>query len=111
MVGSNPPTAGTELVEETIENFAEDYIEDVVEDVDAAEEITEYNNIDLTVTTDYGCYVWRVTHSQVSSDCVLLAPLTHLYDKYKAYSQKELLEKAKQLFYQISITDDRGGGR
>ena len=47
MVGSNPATAGTELVEET-ENFAEDYIEDVVEDVDVAEEITEYNNIDLT---------------------------------------------------------------
>ena len=44
---------------------------------------------------------------EISSDCILPAPLTQLYDdKYKAYSQKELLEKAEQLFYQISITDE-----
>ena len=44
---------------------------------------------------------------EISSDSMLPAPLTQLYDdKYKAYSQKELLEKAEQLFYQISITDE-----
>jgi len=42
---------------------------------------------------------------EVSSDCRLPAPLTDLYDdEYKAYSQKELLENAEQLFYHINIT-------
>ena len=43
---------------------------------------------------------------KISSDCMLPAPLTHLYnDNCKAYSRKELLEKAKKLLYQISISD------
>lgn len=44
---------------------------------------------------------------EVPSDCSLPAPLTDLYDdEYRAYSQKELMEKAEQLFYLINITDE-----
>ena len=111
VVESNPPTAGPELVEETTENLTEDVIEDVkdvVEDEDVTEEITEYNNVDLTEPPLIMDATFEESPIQeVSSDCMLPAPLTHLYDdKYKAYLQKELLEKAEQLFYQISITDE-----
>lgn len=44
---------------------------------------------------------------EVSCDCMLPASLTDLYDdEYKAYSQKQLFEKAEQFFYQVKITDE-----
>ena len=80
-------------------------VKDVVQDEDVAEDINEYNNTEPPLTMDA---IFEESPSQeVSSDYMLSAPLTHLYDdKYYAYSQKELLEKAKRLFYEISNTDE-----
>ena len=85
VVESNPPTRGIEMVEETTENFNIDFIKNVVEDEDVAEdvaeEITEYNNNDLTEPPpimDAMCEDSPI--QEVSSDCILPAPLIHLYD-------------------------------
>ena len=66
------------------------------------------NNIDVTEPPLIMDAMFEESPIQeVSNDCILPAPLTHLYDgKFKAYSRKELLEKAEQLFYQISTDEE-----
>ena len=93
--------------------------ENNVEDVeDVAEEITGCNGSVLDVDPSELPLIMEdmfdpvelseeLSNQEVSSDCSLPAPLADLYDdEYKTYSQKELMEKAQQLFYQITITNE-----
>ena len=92
MVESNSHYS-TELVEETTKKFSENVIEYVMhlaEDEDVVEEITEYNYvhiIELPLIMD--AMFKELPILEISSDYMLPASLIHLYDKHKAYSQKE----------------------
>ena len=100
------------LTEETTEGVTEETVGDITE------EITEYINgsvldvdlseVPLIMEAMFDpAELSKSLIQDVSSNCSLPAPLVDLYDgEYRTYLQKELLEKAEQLFYLITITNE-----
>ena len=107
VVVSNPTTVGNEWVETAENCTARDFVEDVAGEMSEYEEITENDDDFLEPPPSMDTMLEDSLIEEVSSDCMIPAPLTHLYDvKYKTYSQNKLLENTDELFNQINITDE-----